>query len=147
MMDLEHFDDAARVALLQVQDIVRGRGDEHVAPEHLLLAVLRDPDGVPRRALAAVGVASDDIDALLAGPTRSPRPGEGGASIRFTRLATKVVERAATGPGDRHRSTGDLLLAVLALRPNGATGMLTTTLGVDLERLTAAVEQHLPGER
>lgn len=41
------------------------RGDAHLGVEHLLLALLREEDGLPVRTLASLGVPAGDVEELL----------------------------------------------------------------------------------
>ena len=56
---------AARDALEQSLREAQRLGHEHLGVEHLLLALLRDEEGGAVRALAAVGVSTDDLERCL----------------------------------------------------------------------------------
>jgi ATP-dependent Clp protease ATP-binding subunit ClpA len=46
-------------------DIARGRGDIHVGVEHLMLAILADPDSIPTQELGALGIDPRTITAAI----------------------------------------------------------------------------------
>src|SRR5204862_354430 len=57
--------DAVRDAIEQSLREAQRLGHEHLGVEHLLLALLRDEEGGAVRALAAVGVSTDDLERCL----------------------------------------------------------------------------------
>jgi ATP-dependent Clp protease ATP-binding subunit ClpA len=63
----ERFTDRARRAVTGAQEEARGLGHGYIGTEHLLLALLREGDGIAARVLDSVGVTYDDIRATVAG--------------------------------------------------------------------------------
>lgn len=62
----ERFTSAARTAVVQAQEDARRLGHDHIAAEHLLVALLQDGDGAPAQVLAGLGVDRDRLDRDLA---------------------------------------------------------------------------------
>ncbi|TDC60522.1 Clp protease [Micromonospora sp. KC207] len=72
----ERFTDRAREAVKRARDEARAAGQRPVGTEHLLLAVLADPDNLATRVLRDAGVRAADLRAAVARHTA-----EGGAGL------------------------------------------------------------------
>ncbi len=57
----ERFTDRARTVVRHARDEARAEGQRPVGTEHLLLAILADPDGLAVRVLGDSGVTTDDL--------------------------------------------------------------------------------------
>jgi ATP-dependent Clp protease ATP-binding subunit ClpC len=115
--------DALKAALGEAMRL----GHEHVAPAHVLLAILRQPDAVARRILLAAGAAPRDVRAELVrrlgerGPAPpSPAAGDG--------LAVRLGPEWIGDLGNPHVD-GRVLLALLDRR--GAVAAWLRERGVD----------------
>lgn len=135
----------ARKMVLNAAAEARGRGDQRIGTDHLLLGLLRTPDSLAarilgvdferartasydldREALAAVGI---DVGHLgLAEPVRSRRhpPLTSGA-----RAALKRGVDAARAGGSQRIEERHLLLALLASRRPDPAAELMAALGID----------------
>lgn len=157
---LERFDEEARRALAQAEREARALKHGYVGTEHLLLALMHEPECVAARALRLLGVnrrkARTRILKLV--DVGSKRP-EG--SIAFTPRMKEIIEDAFLGvapsvPGDPLRAasakscaprfvlqkgaklgSSDLLLALVA-HGEGIAARVLGDLGVDLERAFVA---------
>lgn len=110
------FDEAARDALGAATGQAQKANSTAVHAEHLLLALLEDPQGVPARALARIGVDPQVVQRRIehAAP---PRPwGVRAPVLPFaddTKGAIEFAMREARMAGAREVGTGLLLLGVL----------------------------------
>lgn len=110
------FDEAARDALGAATGQAQRANASAVHAEHLLLALLADPEGVPSRALARIGVDPEAVRRRIehAAP---PRPwGVRAPVLPFaddTKGAIEFAMREARIAGAREVGTGLLLLGVL----------------------------------
>jgi ATP-dependent Clp protease ATP-binding subunit ClpB len=116
-MDLNKLTQRSRQALEEAQRLAAARNHQQLEPEHLLHALLSDPDGVVYPLLHAVGVSPrslrDRVEELL---DRVPKvygpPGE----VSLSRAAADLLERAFTEASaltDEYVSTEHLFLAML----------------------------------
>ncbi|MFE7747194.1 Clp protease N-terminal domain-containing protein [Nocardia sp. NPDC057455] len=71
-------------------DIARGRGDEYVGVEHLMLAILAAPDTVPTLELHALGIDPRRIAAAI--ETTMREPGYLAPSYRARHLDGKITD-------------------------------------------------------
>lgn len=130
------FSERARNVVVAAQNEAHAAGNDTIAPEHLVLGLLSEPDGLGAQAIVAQGVALDDVRraataALPAAAERVP------ALIPFDAPASKALEltfREALRLGHDHVGTEHILLALLELGGGSLTG-----LGVD----KPAAETHM----
>ena len=117
----ERFTERARQVVVLAQDEARSLGHAFIAPEHLLLGLIREEDGIAARVLDSLGVtyASARADAVA-------RHGEGDqvatGQIPFTPDAKKTLElslREALGIGHNDIGTEHLLLGLARVRDDG----------------------------
>jgi ATP-dependent Clp protease ATP-binding subunit ClpA len=147
-------DARSRVLAIAGEEAQR-RGDARIGSEHLLLALLHDPDTLATRALdvdraaahaalveldrmalAAIGIELPHLHADVAVHSRRRPPLTSGARAVLHRAAT-----AATSVRARTVQTRHLLLGVLDCKPPDPAARLLTAVGVDpaaaKRRLTA----------
>ncbi|MGY1814362.1 Clp protease N-terminal domain-containing protein [Blastococcus sp. SYSU D00820] len=135
------FTDDARAAVVAAQEQARAAGNAAIGVSHLVLALVADLASPAARAVAAAGIAPDDVR-RTATATLPPRVDELPAMIPFDAHARDALERTfaeATRLGADAVDSGHLLLAVLAVEDG--TGVLAG-LGVRAD----AVEAHLTGQ-
>jgi ATP-dependent Clp protease ATP-binding subunit ClpA len=136
--------DEMRGLMRHAQDESRALGHRYVGTEHLLLGVLRTPDPVTARLLAAVD--ADDVRAMVVGTVgRGDGPPE--EHLPFTPRARKVLSMAQDEATRRGHETPDarhLLLAVI-LERKGLAGQVLQRLVGDLDGLRGEVEASLDG--
>ncbi|WP_420125422.1 Clp protease N-terminal domain-containing protein [Longimicrobium sp.] len=135
------FDEAARDALSAATAQAKKANASTVHAEHLLLALLEDPRGVPSRALSRIGFQPDDIKARIerAAP---PRPwGVGAPVLPFaddTKGSIEFAMREARIAGVREVGTGLLLMGVLQ-SPQGVPFRALAHLDITPVALRAAL--------
>ena len=90
----EKFTDKARKVMSLAQDEARNLGQMYVGTEHLLLALIREGEGVAAKALAKLEVTYDETLATVQGLTQSETEPVPGGHIPFTPRAKRVLEDA-----------------------------------------------------
>jgi Clp amino terminal domain, pathogenicity island component len=132
----KRFTERARRTLAAAEREARRLASTHVTPEHILIGLLTEPEGVAAKALAAQGVtlqaARETVEAArLATTAAAP------ARMPFAPQSKKVLElalREALGLDHNHIGTEHLLLAIIS-EPEGVTANVLHALGVDTQRL------------
>jgi ATP-dependent Clp protease ATP-binding subunit ClpB len=126
-MKLDRFTERAQEALQGAAELARERGQQAVEPEHLLLALVREEEGVARTLLERAGVSVQALEpALVSTVERFPKVSGGGQPYLSPALnkAIEQAEREAERLKDEYISTEHLVLALAdhkALKDMGAT--------------------------
>jgi ATP-dependent Clp protease ATP-binding subunit ClpA len=148
----ERFTDRARNVLVLAEQEARELHHRSIGTEHLLLALVREGEGVGARALAATGITLEAAREKVLGMVK-PGPEEKVVGRPpFTPRAKKVLElslREAVRLGHNYIGTEHLLLGLLG-EGDGVGARVLTALGADLSTLRATVEEllkELQGER
>ncbi|MEU8079179.1 Clp protease N-terminal domain-containing protein [Catellatospora citrea] len=133
------YDDAARQVLVLAQQETMAGGHEHIGPQHLLSAMLRNPASRGTRAVEATGTV-EAVRAAL--DERFPATGTPGtAPVSFAPQGKKALElthREALRLGDEHIGTEHLLLGILDLA-EGDTVDLLARCGVTRQSAESAL--------
>ncbi len=133
----------AAEAIQEAVRIAGERGHPEVIPSHLLLALLRQEDGIVPRLVEKVGVPASALERdVLADLERLPRA-EGGAEPRPARDLSQVLEQAAKlAPQfqDEYVSVEHLLMGIVAV-PSSSAAQLLAARGVDQKTLLAAIQE------
>ena len=140
----ERFTDLARKAVTDAQDEARELGHNYIGTEHLLLGLLREPEGIGTRALASLDVSLEDVRARV---ERIIGRGKGAQSghIPFTPRAKKVLElalREALKLGHNYIGTEHIVLG-LVREGEGVAAQVLVELGAELPRVRQQVVQLL----
>jgi hypothetical protein len=134
------YTDRARNVVIAAQNETRAAGGDEIRPEHLVLGLLAEPDGVGARAIVAQGVSLESVRAAVtAALPPALAPDAVPALIPFDGPARKTLEltfREALRLGHNYVGTEHILLALLEL--GDGAGVLDG-LGVD----KAAAETHI----
>ncbi|ATL71023.1 Clp protease N-terminal domain-containing protein [Nocardia terpenica] len=132
------FTDRARRAVVAAQAEARKAGNTQITPEHLILGLLSEPDGLAYRAIVDQGVSAEAVR-RVATATFPPAVDDIPEQIPFNGQAKKALEltfRQALRLGHNYVGTEHILLALLEL--GDGTGVLAG-LGIDHERTEAEV--------
>ncbi len=136
------FTDRARNVVVAAQNEARAAGNDTIRPEHLVLALLSEPEALAAKAIVAQGVALESVRER-ATATLPAAVDELPSLVPFDPQARKALEltfREALRIGHNYIGTEHILLALLELEADD--GVLST-LGVDKaaaeENITAAV--------
>ncbi|MEV8517941.1 ATP-dependent chaperone ClpB [Dactylosporangium sp. NPDC051484] len=141
-MDLNRLTERSRQALTEAQDLATRAGHTEVDGEHLLLALLDQPEGVTVRLLSGCDVDVADLRAqVLADLNRRPSvtgpgvpPGQVSITQRMARLLD-AAQREAARLKDEYVSVEHLLLALVDEGSSTAAGRRLHNVGVNRERL------------
>src|ERR1700686_2256398 len=126
-MKLDKFTEKAQEALQGAAELARERGQQAVEPEHLLLALVREEEGVARTLLERAGASVQALEpALVSAVGRFPKVSGTGQPYLSPALnkSLELAEKEAERLKDEYTSTEHLLLALAdhkALKDAGAT--------------------------
>src|SRR6202043_1888124 len=143
----ERFTDRARRVVVFAQEEARSLNHNWIGTEHLLLAVIREGQGVGARALESMQVSLDaarqQVESII-GRGQDP---VGDGHIPFTPRAKKVLElslREALQLGHNYIGTEHILLGLIR-EGEGVAAQVLVKLGADLNRVRQQVIQLLSG--
>ena len=148
-MKFDRFTEKAQEALAGAQALAREHRHSQIEPEHLLLALLQQPDSIPGTVLGRIGarVAAlrTHLEQHLAQQPKVYGTDEVYPSAAFRR-ALEAAQAEAQRLTDEYLSTEHLLLGILADRTTPA-GRLLAQAGVDREKVYAALQAIRGGQR
>ena len=137
-MRLDKFTEKAQQALQAAAEEAQSRQQQAIEPEHLLLGLVRQQDGIARPILEGAGVSLVELEpALVSEVERYPRVSGGGQQPYLADATSQLLDAAqkeADRLKDEYISTEHLLLA-LAARP------ALKNLGVTREKLLDALRK------
>jgi len=152
-MRFDRLTEKAQEALLTAQQEATARGHQAPDPEHLLLALATQPDGLVPRILAKLHVDPRVLRTrLVHGLDRRPRvvggPAPTGGIALTPRLARvlEAAQREAERLTDEYVSTEHLLLG-LAQDADGEAAALLRDAGVTADRIYQALEEIRGAQR
>src|SRR2546427_2304638 len=115
-MRLEKFTEKAQEALQEAAALARSLRQQAIEPEHLILALIRQPEGVGRTLLERAGVSVQALEpALVSAVEHMPKIGGGATQPFFSPALNQVLEdaeREADKLKDEYTSTEHLVLAL-----------------------------------
>src|SRR5205807_488145 len=142
-MDLSKLTMKSQAALEGAREQAVARNHQAIEPEHVLFALLSDPEGVVYPLLHAIGVSPrtvrDQVDAAF---DRLPKVYAQGAQVGLSAATGAMLDRAlreAEGLTDEYVSTEHLLLAMLD--PSQGVGRMLHDLGLDRDSVLAALAE------
>jgi ATP-dependent Clp protease ATP-binding subunit ClpB len=125
-MRLDKFTEKAQEALQEAAELARSHGQQAVEPEHLLLALISQDEGVGRTLLERAGVSVQALEpALVSAVEHFPKVSGGGQPFISPSLNASLeqAEKEAERLKDEYISTEHLVLALAdhkLLKANGA---------------------------
>ncbi|MFA0889781.1 MAG: ATP-dependent chaperone ClpB [Synergistales bacterium] len=145
-MDPNKLTQKSQEALAQAQSIAVGYGQTEVDGEHLLLALLRQPDGLIPRLVDRMEVPSDSLTASVEREiARRPRvsgpgldPNRIAISVRLGQVLAAAEERAGRLK-DEYVSVEHLFLAILEEGANTPAGRILRQAGITPDRFLEAL--------
>jgi len=150
MMRFDRFTEQAQEAAQRAAEIIQRYGHTQIDTEHLLVALIEQPNGVVPQILEIMSIDSSNLQAKLDEVLRSsPKAnifGGGAGQIFITPRVKRVMEVAneeATKLNDEFISTEHLFLAILSEKNTPASRILTES-GVERKRILEAI-MHLRG--
>jgi ATP-dependent Clp protease ATP-binding subunit ClpB len=118
-MKLDRFTEKAQEALQEAAELARETGNQAVEPEHLLLSLVRQDEGVARTLVERAGASAQALQpALVSAVERFPKVSGGGQPYLSEALSKHLeqAEREAERLKDDYISTEHLLLALSDLK-------------------------------
>jgi ATP-dependent Clp protease ATP-binding subunit ClpB len=148
--NINRFTEKSQEAILAAQSNAERNGHSQVEPEHLLLALLEQGDGVVPQVLTRLNVAVGRLQQQVAGEVnRLPRVSGSGVQVGISNRLRTVLVRAhdEMAPfGDEYVSTEHLLLALLD-HAGGAAQRLLRETGLDRAGLMSALRDVRGSQR
>ncbi|HEY0487262.1 MAG TPA: ATP-dependent chaperone ClpB [Mycobacteriales bacterium] len=153
-MDLNRLTQKSQEALHDAQTKALRYGHSEIDGEHLLLALLEQPDGLVPRLLTAAGTAPDriraDVEAELSRRPRVSGPGVSPGEVRVTQRLSRLLdaaEREAKRLKDEYVSVEHLLVALVEEGPTTAAGRVLKQHGVTRDAFLSALTQIRGNQR
>jgi ATP-dependent Clp protease ATP-binding subunit ClpA len=144
----ERFTDRARRVVVLAQEESGELGHDHIGTEHLLLALIREEDGIAGQALSEAGITLDaarkQVETTVGRGEPEPKRRSGKRwrrHVPFTSRAKKTMElalRESLGLGHNYIGTEHLLLGLLTLG-EGTGSETLASLGGDAGQLRESV--------
>ena len=140
-MSFDKFTDKARKVLVLAQEEARGLHQPYVGTEHVLLALLKEEDGLAAQALERLGVHYEAMVAAIRRVVTIDESTDVSGHLSFTPRVKRVLEnslREAMQMGQSYISTEHLLLGII--RENEGTAIeVLERMGVSGDDLRAAL--------
>jgi len=153
MMRFDRFTERAQEAAQRAAEIIQRYGHNQIDSEHILLALIEQPQGVISQLLEALKVdpeaLTDRLDYVLRTSPKANIFGGGAGQIFITPRVKRIVDLAnqeANRLKDEYISTEHLFLAILSERNTPATRLLEGA-GVTKERVYESIQQVRGGQR
>jgi ATP-dependent Clp protease ATP-binding subunit ClpB len=148
-MRLDKFTLRGQEAIQSAIEVAERNQNQQVEPEHVLFAMLEQPEGIVRPVLGKLGanvqVVLNDVQAAVA---RFPKV-QGAPQQYFSPRLSQVftaAQKQAEGMQDEYISTEHLLLAI-ADEKDGSAGKILRQHGVNRDDLLKVIEQMRGGVR
>jgi ATP-dependent Clp protease ATP-binding subunit ClpB len=148
-VNLERYTVKSQEALERAQRIARERGHPELAPEHLLAALLAEPEGTIAAILQKLGVPRENLAAETEQAlARQPRVQGGTLALSESlRVALEAAEGEAERLKDEYVSVEHLLMALAAPGRSDAAARALAKAGVTAEALLKALAAVRGGQR
>ena len=144
----ERFTDRARRVVVMAQEEARMLNHSFIGTEHILLALIREGDGVGAKALESLGISLDavrqQVEEIIGRGQQAPS-----GHIPFTPRAKKVLElslRESQHLGHEYIGTEHILLGLIR-EGDGVAAQVLVKRGADLNRARQQVTQLLSGQQ
>jgi ATP-dependent Clp protease ATP-binding subunit ClpC len=152
MMRFDRFTERAQDAAMRAYEVLQRYGHTQVDAEHLLLALIEQPDGVIPEILAQLGVdletISNKLDEELKRSPRTQIYGGGVGQVYITPRLKRVIDQSneeASKLKDDYISTEHLFLAIANERNTPASRILAE-LGVTRDRVLEVIKEVRGGQ-
>ncbi len=153
MMRFDRFTERAQEAAQRAAEIIQRYGHNQIDTEHILLALIEQPQGVVPQILEILKVdpqiLAERLDYILKTSPKASIFGGGAGQIFITPRVKRIIDVAneeASKLKDEYISTEHLFLAILSEKNTPAARLLETT-GLTRERVSEAVMQMRGGQR
>jgi ATP-dependent Clp protease ATP-binding subunit ClpC len=153
MMRFDRFTERAQEAAQRAAEIIQRYGHNQIDTEHILLALIEQPQGVIPQILETLKVESaaltERLDYILRTSPKANIFGGGAGQIFITPRVKRIIDLAneeANKLKDEYISTEHIFLAILSERSTPAARLLEGA-GVTRERVYEAIQQIRGGQR
>jgi ATP-dependent Clp protease ATP-binding subunit ClpC len=153
MMRFDRFTERAQEAAQRAAEIIQRYGHNQIDTEHILLALIEQPEGVIPQILEILKVdansLADRLDYILRTSPKASIFGGGAGQIFITPRVKRIIDLAneeASRLKDEYISTEHLFLAILTERNTPASRLLEGS-GITRERVNDAIVQLRGGQR
>jgi ATP-dependent Clp protease ATP-binding subunit ClpC len=154
MMRFDRFTERAQEAAQRAAEIIQRYGHNQIDTEHLLLALIEQPQGMVSQILEILKVdpqiLGERLDYILKTSPKANIFGGGGAGqIFITPRVKRIIDLAneeASRLKDEYISTEHIFLAILSEKNTPAARLLETT-GITRDRVLDAITQLRGGQR
>ena len=145
----EKFTDKARRVMNLAQDEARNLGRMFVGTEHLLLALIKEGEGIAAQALASLDVTYDETIDTVRGLSKDDSEPTPGGHIPFTPRAKRVLEnsyREMMNHGQTYIATEHLLLGIVS-EGNGRAMEALGRMGVSGDAVRNSVDELIANNK
>ena len=153
MMRFDRFTERAQEAAQRAAEIIQRYGHNQIDTEHILLALIEQPDGVIPQILSNLNVnaqaLADRLDATLRASPKANIFGGGAGQIFITPRVKRIIDVAneeANRLKDEYISTEHIFLAIMTERNTPASRILESA-GLNRDRVYEAIQQLRGGQR
>ncbi len=153
MMRFDRFTERAQEAAQRAAEIIQRYNHNQIDTEHILLALLEQPEGVVPQILQHLSVnpaaLMDRLDYILRTSQKANIFGGGAGQIFITPRVKRIIEQAneeANQLKDEYISTEHIFLAILSER-NTPAARLMEGAGVTRQRVYHAIQELRAGQR
>ena len=153
MMRFDRFTERAQEAAQRAAEIIQRYGHNQIDTEHILLALIEQPQGVISQILEILNVdanaLTERLDYILKTSPKANIFGGGAGQIFITPRVKRIIDLAneeANRLKDEYISTEHIFLAILSERSTPAARLLEGA-GVTRERVYDAIQQIRGGQR
>ncbi len=153
MMRFDRFTERAQEAAQRAAEIIQRYGHNQIDTEHILLALIEQPQGVISQILDILNIDPDPLldrlDYILRTSPKANIFGGGAGQIFITPRVKRIIDLAneeANRLKDEYISTEHIFLAILSERSTPAARLLEGA-GVTRERVYESVQQVRGGQR
>jgi ATP-dependent Clp protease ATP-binding subunit ClpC len=153
MMRFDRFTERAQEAAQRAAEIIQRYGHNQIDTEHILLALIEQPQGVIPQILENLSInaqaLADRIDATLKASPKANIFGGGAGQIFITPRVKRIIDLAneeANKLKDEYISTEHIFLAIMTERNTPASRILESA-GLNRDRVLEAVQQMRGGQR
>jgi len=153
MMRFDRFTERAQEAAQRAAEIIQRYGHNQIDTEHILLALIEQPQGVVPQILEILKADANEIterlDYILRTTPKANIFGGGAGQIFITPRVKRIIDLAneeANRLKDEYISTEHIFLAILSERST-PTAKLLEGAGINRDRVNEAVKQLRGGQR
>ena len=145
----ERYTERARQVVVLAQEEARRLKHSYIGPEHILLGLIAEEEGIGADALANLGITKYKVDKSIKKLVPKGKCTNQGQQIPFTPRAKKILElglREALSHGHNYVGTEHLLLGVVR-EDQSVTTTILDECGVDEDMVRNEVGRLLTGKK